>query len=82
MSWPGAPQEYPGRIISDCHGNFFRHHTLNKDKPKAEFESSVMQLMAQMLQQEVKQDKDKIWTKEKNQDDKNGEEGIIAKRRS
>jgi hypothetical protein len=64
MAWPGAPQEYPGRIISDCNGNFFRHHTLNKDKPREEFQNSVMQLMVNMLQQEVKENKQRIWTKE------------------
>ena len=80
MSWPGAPQEYPGRIISDCHGNFFRHHTLNKDMPRKEFEDSVMQLMAQMLQQEVKQNQERIWTKELVEEEKIEEEATVARR--
>ncbi|ORY05547.1 hypothetical protein BCR34DRAFT_626829 [Clohesyomyces aquaticus] len=64
MSWPGATKDYPGRIISDCNGNFFRHHTLTKEKPKDEFQNSVMQLVAQTLQREVKLEKENIWTKE------------------
>jgi hypothetical protein len=64
MSWPGATKEFPGRIISDCRGNFFRHHTLNKDKPKMEFQDSVMQLMVETLQNQVKQNLDTVWTKE------------------
>lgn len=78
MSWPGAPEEYPGRIISNCHGNFFRHHTLNKLKPKDEFQNAVMQLVGQMLQKEVKQDLDKIWIKEGEEKRREGEEATIA----
>ncbi|KAF2686302.1 hypothetical protein K458DRAFT_210812 [Lentithecium fluviatile CBS 122367] len=64
MSWPGATEQYPGRIISDCRGTFFRHHTLNKQMPKQEFTNSVMQMVAQMLQEEVREDREGIWINE------------------
>jgi hypothetical protein len=74
MSWPNATEQYPGRIITDCKGNFFRHHTLNKQEPKKEFQNSVMQMMAQMLQKEVRENGRSLWTTERRKMKKDEEE--------
>ncbi|PSN73463.1 hypothetical protein BS50DRAFT_569000 [Corynespora cassiicola Philippines] len=50
MGWPGMVDGYPGRITSDCNGNFVRHHTLDKELAKYSASNSVMQSLSQVLQ--------------------------------
>lgn len=63
MGWPGMTQEYEGRISSDsdCNGNFFRHHTLNKQKPKESVSASFMQLLLQSVQKSIQENRDNLW---------------------
>ncbi|EGP89107.1 uncharacterized protein MYCGRDRAFT_92195 [Zymoseptoria tritici IPO323] len=69
MSWPGATEERPGPfnsvVLSDCNGNFLRHHTWHKERPRGEFQDAVMQLMIRLLQDKVKQNMDTILTEER-----------------
>lgn len=58
-------QEYPGMILNDCKGNFFRHHTLNKGKAKDSLGTSIMQLVTKLLQDSVLEHKDSLWHKQK-----------------
>ncbi|EGP89315.1 uncharacterized protein MYCGRDRAFT_91867 [Zymoseptoria tritici IPO323] len=66
MSWPGAVDERPGpyRLLNDCQGRFFRHHTWHKERPREEFQDSAMQLLTRLLQERVKQNVDTILIEE------------------
>lgn len=65
VGWPGFKQDvhrdYP---ITECNGNFLRHHTLMKDKVKHSATASVMQALAQILQQAVLHAQAQIWFQE------------------
>jgi hypothetical protein len=62
IGWPGfvadADLPYP---ISDCNGNFLRHHTLRKSKVKESATVSVMQAMSQILQKAVLRNQRELW---------------------
>jgi hypothetical protein len=62
MGYPGITKHE--RIMSDCRGQFIRHHTLDKAMTKTSTESAVMQGMADLLQRELLSNKDKYWVKE------------------
>ncbi|SMR48856.1 unnamed protein product [Zymoseptoria tritici ST99CH_1E4] len=63
---PGAVDERPGpyRLLNDCQGGFFRHHTWHKERPREEFQDSAMQLLTRLLQERVKQNVDTILIEE------------------
>jgi hypothetical protein len=61
MSFPGMMAQYKGRIASNCNGTFFRHHTLNKERTKGSVATSIMQLLYGMMQDSVRDNKEKIW---------------------
>ena len=65
VGWPGFKEDvnrdYP---ITECNGNFLRHHTLMKSKTKDSSAGSVMQALSQVLQKAVLQNKDKVWYEE------------------
>jgi hypothetical protein len=52
---------WPGRLVSDCNGHFFRHHTINKEKTKDSIATSVMQLLWGMVQDSVRDHQDDLW---------------------
>lgn len=56
--------EYQGMILNDCHGHFFRHHTLNKSKAKDSLGGSVMQLVTSLLHDEFLQHLGDLWYKQ------------------
>jgi len=64
MGWPHMVDEYPGRILSDCNGNFFRHHTLSKPKAKESMSTASMQLLTELLHRSFLDNKDELWYKE------------------
>ncbi|KAF2634780.1 hypothetical protein P280DRAFT_413090 [Massarina eburnea CBS 473.64] len=64
MAFPGMAAQYAGRIVSDCNGRFFRHHTLNKEKTKQSVATSVMQMLYTMMQDSVRDLRDDIWIME------------------
>lgn len=65
VGWPNFKNDvhlsYP---ISECNGNFLRHHTLMKSKVKDSAGISVMQALVQILQKAVLQNKDDVWYEE------------------
>lgn len=65
VGWPGfkndVHRDYP---ITECNGNFLRHHTLMKEKVKQSAGSSVMQALVQILQQAVLRNEDEVWFQE------------------
>lgn len=81
LSFPGMMAQYPGRIMTDCNGTFFRHHTLNKEKTKESVATSVMQLLYGMVQDSLKHHKDEVWIVEGEDTDSkdNGKEGDESK---
>ena len=65
VGWPGfkddVNRDYP---ITECNGNFLRHHTLMKSKTKDSTVGSVMQALSQVLQKAVLQNKEEVWYEE------------------
>lgn len=81
VGWPGFKQDvhrdYP---ITECNGNFLRHHTLMKDKVKHSAAASVMQALAQILQHAVLHAQAQIWFQEPERSAQQGQTpGLAAK---
>lgn len=65
VGWPGFKKDVNrGDAITECNGNFLRHHTLTKSKTKESSASVVMQALSQVLQKEALRNKDEIWYQE------------------
>lgn len=66
VGWPGFKERFepnnPG--ISDCKGNFIRHHTFGKELVKQGTSNSVMQMIGQALQQNLLRQQETLWYKE------------------
>lgn len=83
VGWPGFKEDVNrGYPITECNGNFLRHHTLMKEKVKDSSSTSVMQALAQILQKVVVQRKDEVWYQEPErkveEDTVNGEVNIMS----
>jgi hypothetical protein len=65
VGWPGFKEDvhrdYP---ITECNGNFVRHHTLEKSKTKESSAESVMQAVSRILQVAVQQNLREVWYQE------------------
>ena len=65
VGWPGFKEDvhrdYP---ITECNGNFLRHHTLEKSKTKESSSESVMQALSQILQVAVQRNMREVWIQE------------------
>jgi hypothetical protein len=62
MGYPGITKHE--RIMSNCTGQFVRHHTLDKPMTKTSTEVAVMQGITDLLQKELLNNKDRYWFKE------------------
>lgn len=63
MGYPGLAANHP-HIISDCRGQFVRHHTIDKDMTKTDTGNSMAQLLAEIMQKTLVQNKDKYLVNE------------------
>lgn len=65
VGWPGFKDDvhrnYP---ITECSGNFLRHHTLMKSKTKESSSASVMQALSQILQKGILKNVGEVWYQE------------------
>lgn len=60
MGFPGIVEKY-SHILSNCTGQFVRHHTLGKGKTKTDTTNAVMQTMAQLMQKALLKDKEDFY---------------------
>ncbi|KAF1931560.1 uncharacterized protein M421DRAFT_98685 [Didymella exigua CBS 183.55] len=78
VGWPGFKEDvhrdYP---ITECNGNFFRHHTLEKSKTKESSAGSVMQALSRILQVAVQQNLREVWYQEPEQKEPEKEVGNV-----
>jgi len=66
VGWPGFKKDVErwNEGISDCNGNFVRHYTLGKDKVKAAGSDGVMQVLSEVLQKSIFEDRERMWVNE------------------
>jgi hypothetical protein len=69
MGWPGFRDEVrdknkPDDDIADCNGNFIRHYTLGKDQVKEASAVGMMQMLSELLQRNIFNNKEAEWYKE------------------
>jgi hypothetical protein len=60
MGFPGIVEENK-HILSNCTGQFVRHHTVGKARTKTDVTNTIVQSMAQLMQKSLQQDKDEYW---------------------
>jgi hypothetical protein len=63
MGFPGIAENNK-HILSNCTGQFVRHHTIGKGQTKTSTTSALMQSMAQLMQKALQRDKDDYWVSE------------------
>lgn len=63
MGYPGLHQKHP-HIISDCRGQFLRHHTVDKELTKTAHANAVMQNLAEVMQKNLLANTETMWVKE------------------
>lgn len=49
MGYPGLHENHP-HILSDCTGQFMRHHTIDKDMTKTSTGTAMVQSLAEIMQ--------------------------------
>jgi hypothetical protein len=76
VGWPGFKKDVEAGNygISDCSGNFVRHYTLGKDQVKNAGMLSVMNPLADILQQQLLRTANTTWLKAQKIEDKEKEE--------
>ena len=60
---------YPGifandHILSDCNGQFIRHHTLDKGMTKTSSGNAVLQSMTELMQKALFRSRKDVWVSE------------------
>jgi hypothetical protein len=63
MGYPGLHENHP-HIVSDCKGQFLRHHTVDKELTKTAHSNAVLQNLAQMMQKSLLANAGEMWVKE------------------
>jgi hypothetical protein len=63
MGFPGIVENNP-HILSNCTGQFIRHHTIGKEHTKTSSGNALMQSMAELMQKELLKNKEEYWISE------------------
>lgn len=63
MGYPGLAANHP-HILSDCKGQFIRHHTIDKGMTKTDTGNAMIQSLAEIMQKTLLQTKQEVWVNE------------------
>ena len=76
MGYPGILDH--SWIMSNCTGQFIRHHTIDKGRTKKSTETAMLQLLTDLTKKELLGNREKYWVREKQRLDEGNEPVVLG----